>query len=134
LVIIGILIWFFFIRDEPWDPPASYTDQIETLAEIEANLKNLELFVDARRATLQEQEKILSQLGEEADLVHLFLETERPKVQAILEAQERKYRSDRNWELVATFVLGIIASIVAQLMVRWVVNLRRSKKATDKNT
>ena len=97
---------------------ADYSSQAKALAQTEVTLKNLASFVSDQRLTLQEQEKFVAQLGEEADDLRLFLETEGPKVQAILDAQARKYRADRWWQLAASFVLGIVASLVALFLSR----------------
>lgn len=131
LIIFGVLIWYFFIRTESPDAPATYSEQVNALAEIEANLKNLELYVADQRLTLQQREKILGQLGEEADEVRLFLETEGPNVQAIFDTQERKHRKERYWEFGAYFVLGIVTSFVSQFLYRFGVYVFKPKKKAE---
>ena len=118
LIVLGFLIWFFFIGTGVPDVAKDYSSQIEALGESEAVLVELAAFLAQQRQTLQEQEDYLSRLGEEADDLRLFLDTERPKVQAILDAQAREYQKNRWIELLASFVIGILASLAAQLIFR----------------
>ena len=97
--------------------PAGYSEQVRVLAESEAALTGLAKFVSRERAQLQDQEQYVNSLGAEADDLRQFLATERPRVQAILNAQAQKYQRDRWQERGVSFGIGILASLAA--MVIW---------------
>lgn len=128
---LGFLVWFFFIRADVPEIAEDYSAQIEALGDSERVLLELASFLSEQRTTLQEQEEYLNKLGEEADDLRLFLETERPKVQAILDAQAREYQKDRWIELIASFVVGIIASLIAQLIHRRFLDSRKRDGSPD---
>lgn len=95
---------------------ASYTQQIETLNNTEANLRNLIEFVESERQRLREFEKNVEGLRNEEKLLKPIVESDRKVVESILEVKNREAQENASRERWIGFGLGILASLVASIL------------------
>ena len=127
LVLIVILVWYFFIRDDSPDLDPSYEAQLNRLVEIQQSVETLTAFVNEQEMLLKERQELVTNLEAEATNLKMTIETQRPIVDAILDAQAAKWRRDRWIERGVSFVLGILASILGNAV--WKGLSRRHKPA-----
>jgi hypothetical protein len=95
----------------------SYVQQIERLNETEKNVKQLLEFVELQKVTLRENQDVVTALKAEHEKLKPIVDADRNVVNAVLQAQEEKSRANIWTERWIGFGFGIVASILASVIV-----------------
>lgn len=106
----------------------TYVEQVELLNGVQESLKNVSSFVELQLKKLQESEDVINGLRAEQEKLKPLVETDRKTIEAILDFQMEKARSDVWKERAIGFGSGILASIIASFM--YGLTRRLSRKAT----
>jgi len=124
-VVLVVMSTFFVER--PALQNKDYQQQIKSLNETERSLKQLVTFIETQKAKLAESEAVVKSLKEEESKLRPVVEADRKLVDAILDAQHSRSRAYIWKERIISFLLGIIASIVAALLLTAINKARRTR-------
>jgi len=105
--------------------PKDYQQQIDMLNQTEQNIRQLVTFIESQKRKLAESEAIVSSLKEEESKLRPVVETDRQIVDAILDAQQERNRAYIWKERIISFSFGVIASIVAALLLTAISRARK---------
>lgn len=106
-----------------------FTRQVRQLDETEANLNALLAFVAAQRTQLAQTQESLTVLREEKTKMEPLLTADRKTVEALFAVQEARAAKAVTRERWIGFALGVIASIVATVVVTIAQYFIRARKA-----
>lgn len=93
-----------------------YHKQMESLDEVEANVKDLMEFVKLQKEQLRKNEDIIADLKTEEQQLRPVVTANRSVVNAILDAQTRKNRANIWKDRIIAFGLGVLASLIASIL------------------
>jgi len=105
-----------------------YREQIKSLNETEANLKQLITFIETQKAKLAESQVLVKSLKDEESKLRPVVEADRKIVDAILNTQLTRNRAHIWKERIISFLLGVIASIVAALFLTAINRARKTRR------
>jgi len=109
-----------------------YHKQVESLNQVEANIKQLMAFVDVQKQQLKDSQDVLNGLKTEEQSLRPVVEADRKVVDAVLDAQQRRSREAIWRERIISFGLGVLASLIASVLYsagRTVARRRREAEA-----
>src|SRR5690606_13769269 len=89
-----------------------YQNQIQQLDHMEANVKQLLVFVDNQKKSLQEAEDTISSLKSEKEKLQPLVESDRAVVEALFKAQEERASANIWRERWIGFGFGVAASLI----------------------
>lgn len=95
----------------------TYVQHIERLNETERNVRQLLDFVELQKTSLRENQDVLAALKAEHDKLKPIVDADKNVVSAVLQAQEEKNRSNIWTERWIGFGFGVVASIIASVIV-----------------
>ncbi|MEL6772210.1 MAG: hypothetical protein AAFP18_14200 [Bacteroidota bacterium] len=96
---------------------SSFAAQIGALNEMEANARELIGFTEDQRARLREAEALVAELRREQETLEPVVSANREAVDALFAAQEARAASRVRSERWIGFTLGVLASLVASVIV-----------------
>jgi hypothetical protein len=116
------------ISEEQRSKNLSFETQLNNLKQAEQSLKGLTAYVEDQQARLKESEDLLSSLRAEKQKLEPLVNADKELIKAVFDAQTQLYGTKQWIGYVASFVLGLLSSIVASI----IVNVFRSgKKAKE---
>ena len=95
----------------------SYNAQLDSLNSVQRNLANLASFIELQKQRLQQSEYLVNTLRAEQEKLEPVVATNRQVIEAILDLQSQKAKADVWWERGYGFASGILASIIAALLI-----------------
>ena len=108
-----------------------YHKQIESLNNVENNIKDLLAFVEIQKKQLRQSQDVLTELKKEEQNLRPIVETDRGVVNAILEAQAKQTKQDLWKDRGIGFALGILASLIASILFSAIRKVRQDKKDAE---
>lgn len=117
---VGIVVLVLFLVDHFMEAKRkrslSYDEQVESLNKVEASLKELVYFVELQKNRLTETNNILHQLKEEELKLKPVIEANRKVIDAIFTLQAEQSTKSIWKERGFGFVLGILSSMIASVL------------------
>lgn len=107
----------------------SYAAQLNNLKQTESTIKNLLNYIENQKSKLQESEDILNNLRSEKKRLEPLVNADRDVVKAMFEYQDRSQKNERWIGYIASFILGILSSLMATVIV-YAIKSSKNKKAT----
>jgi hypothetical protein len=86
------------------------------LEKTKENLTRLTAYVENQSDLVRSTNKLLTELQQRRDQLKPILDTDIKAVDAVFRAHEDRQRAQRIWDIVIAFVLGVLSSIVTNLM------------------
>jgi hypothetical protein len=120
IVIAGMIVLFYRGYESlPSAPPTTDTaGQISRLDSIQSNLASIQQFLDAQRAHALGVQAAIEKLNAERAVLAPVVESEQRQVEAILSVYDERSKHKRWFELSASFVIGVISSLIASFVRR----------------
>jgi len=118
----------------------SYVAQGEALNKVKDSLNSLLEFVDSQNVKLRESEDLVNHLKTEQEKLRPIVETNRQVIDAILDLQYQKSRSDVWLDRGLGFLTGILTSVIAAFLLRFfdktkrVAVMQETAESVDKPT
>lgn len=104
----------------------SFQEQLAQLDDLELSLRTLEAFVATQRSSLQEREKLLTDLQSEREILESIVQADRATVDNLLqfymEAQARENQQALVKERWIGFGIGVFSSLIASFL--WLIGVR----------
>jgi len=94
----------------------SFNKQMDGLNETEKNLKELLVFVELQKTSIAQTQSTLQYLNDEHDKLLPLVNADRQAVEALLAAQDQRNSSKMKTERIVSFILGVVASLVASVV------------------
>ena len=94
----------------------SFEQQVQALDQVESSIKDLLLFVEDQKTRIRKSEDLVKSLKKEEKKLKPVVESKREVVNAILEAQSDKQKSERWISSVISFALGVLSSLTATFL------------------
>ncbi|MEM8639125.1 MAG: hypothetical protein AAGG51_09965 [Cyanobacteria bacterium P01_G01_bin.54] len=91
----------------------SFSKQIDQLNSTEENLKELITFIESQKTQLRRSQDALNSLNEEKEQLEPIVQADRETIEAILDFQARRKRTNVWIERGIGFGLGVLSSIIA---------------------
>ena len=120
---LGIL-WFFGYLSHDQQPTGEQTvdEQIAALDDTEAALRNILQHVEQQRTEITSRQEVINDLSKQESSIKSFIDTNREKVDRILDAAEqRSASSDRKWfwfGVLVSFIIGLGANAAFHFIMR----------------
>jgi hypothetical protein len=105
-----------------------YTQQLNRLNEVEGSLKNLTEFVETQKKSLKETEDAINNLKKEEETLRPVVESDRRAIETLFELQAQRNQESIWRERIVSFVLGVIASIMASFVWALIIKLNQRRK------
>jgi len=113
---IGMSVYERVTKPPPKLQSQSFENQLKTLNDTENNLKQLIKFVEMQKGNIADTEKTMQSLKSEHEKLMPLIKADRNVVEALLAVQDERNYS-RIWvERGISFVLGILASLLASVV------------------
>ncbi len=132
-LVISLLLGFSANLGFHWfqKPKPTIEQQIEELDSIQTSLIKLRKYVTSQQETLRELSDNLHKLKKEKSTIETILDTDREKVQALLNYAGKRNPIDRWIEWGIAFLIGVFSSLVATLLWHYFRNIRKIAQQQD---
>lgn len=104
-------------REQKRTENLSYTQQLDSLNNVQGSLNNLILFVEMQKGKLKESEDLVNNLKSEQEKLKPVIDADRKTVDAILELQAQRARTSVWRDRLIGFGLGVLSSILASFLI-----------------
>jgi uncharacterized protein YoxC len=94
-----------------------YETQLTNLKQVEGNLKDLLSYVEGQKTRLQKSEDLLNSLKTEKEKLEPLVKAGRDVIRAVFDFQEQMREKGKWTGNVVSFVLGVLSSLTAMLIV-----------------
>ena len=95
---------------------SDYKEQLEQLNQVESNINELLAFVENQKVELKDAEDTIAALESEQQALEPIVKTNREVVDALFQVQEERTKANVWQERGIGFGLGIVASVIASLL------------------
>lgn len=116
---IGCLAFMYLLRDQPKDEPADYTRVIANIEHIGGRLAELAVFLKQERQKVMESEAIVRRLQDEQTHLEPIVGSQRATVDALFAELAKRLASRSRNERLFGFISGVIASLVAAMLLEY---------------
>lgn len=117
---LGLLLELILPRPSP-----NIAQRLNDLAEVQRSLQGLEEYVAAERSSLEHLSADVDKLQQEKAVLSRAVQLDRSQVEALLASQAAQQERTKWFSLGLSFILGVLSSIIAELMV----GIWRSRRA-----
>jgi predicted helicase len=107
----------------------SYSQQLESLNNVQSSLNNLIAFVEMQKVTLKESEDLVNSLKTEREKLKPVVQADRKTVDALLALQSERIAQNASRERWYGFGLGVLSSILASFILSLIAYVIRRRRA-----